>query len=72
MSDELDLDERTYAIINANTEAAIRVQSFQPPDPPKEKAMSMATVLEQRRKIADILAKFAERRQHWTEGPRGE
>lgn len=38
---------------------------------PKEKTISMGTVMENRRKIAEISARFKGRAANWTEGPRG-
>ena len=68
----VDLDEETYANIRASTEASMRLQEFQPPDAPKEAVMSLDSVMEQRRKVGEILARFKERAKVWTEGPRGE
>ena len=67
-----DLDAETYAVIAVNVKANLRLQSFQPPEAPKELVMSLETVMEQRRKVAAILARFKERSAQWSEGPRGE
>jgi hypothetical protein len=67
-----DLDAETYAVIARNVEANRRLQSLGPPDAPKERVMSLETVMEQRRKIAAISARLSERARRWSDGPRGE
>jgi hypothetical protein len=66
----MDLDEETYAVINASTAANKRLESFSPPAAAKELIMSMETVMEQRRAINLLLEKMKLR--NFTEGPRGE
>ena len=61
MSDVVNEDEKAYAMIRANVEANRRLESFYPPCAPVELIMSMETVLEQRRKIAEICARMRAR-----------
>jgi hypothetical protein len=58
----MDLDEETYAIINANNEAAKKVESFRAVDPKREDILSLASVLSQRGQIGVLAAKM--RRRH--------
>lgn len=56
-----DLDEHTYAIIQANTAANKRLESFYAPDPPKQAVMSLATVVSQRAQIEILVSKMRQR-----------
>jgi hypothetical protein len=67
-----DLDAQAEAMIAASVATARRLQSLSPPDPPKERIMTMETVTEQRQVIAATLARMAERRRFHREGPRGD
>lgn len=62
----MDLDEQAYAMIRANVAEGKRLQSQMPPDPPKEKIMSLATALEQRRKIDELIARMRDRMSGYT------
>lgn len=56
----MDLDEETYAVINANNAAAMRLDALIPVQP-KELVMSLETVAEQRRKVDIICGRLRAR-----------
>jgi hypothetical protein len=64
----MDEDEEVWARIAMNTEDARRVEALSPPRSPVELIMSMETVLEQRRKIAEVSARLRSRAASWTRG----
>lgn len=65
MSQPIDLDKETYAKIAANT---AEVRRFHPQTSTEEKIMSHETVMEQRKKIDELLNKMKSR--NYSEGPR--
>lgn len=66
---DVDHDALAYAMIKANTEANMCLER---PGLPKEKNISLETVMENRRKIDEICARLKARAANWTDGPRGE
>jgi hypothetical protein len=69
---DVDDDEEVYARIRANVAAQRRLEAWAPPSAPKELIMSIESVHEQRRKIAEIAARLRSRAERWTEGPHGD
>lgn len=67
----MDLDEETYAVINANNAAAMRLEAHITVQP-KELFMSLETVLEQRRKVDVICGRLRAREAALTREGAGE
>jgi hypothetical protein len=67
----MDEDEEVYARIAANVAANRLLESRLPARGVVEKAMSLETVMEQRRKADEIAKRLRDRATLWTDGPHG-